>query len=195
MVEDGDADPSTLCGEFGAECIRTGTRIGQIAAIDLAYARVDTPYIFHLEDDWEFYRPGFIERSRALLERDPKILQVWLRAWNDTMGHPLVWCAVDRTIGVLAKNYAGVYHGFSFNPGLRRLSDYQRLGAYSRQRLVTQLWERTPSLGLRYEVEANNFYAKLGYYAVILDEMGYVRHIGDGRHVAHPGDGPPPGSP
>ena len=88
MAEDGDADPSAACAPFGAEHFRTGERVGQIRLIDQAYARVDTPFIFHLEDDWEFYRSGFMEKSRALLERDPKILLVQLRAWNDTNGHP-----------------------------------------------------------------------------------------------------------
>jgi uncharacterized protein YchJ len=37
-------------------------------------------------------------------------------------------------------------------------------------------------------VEASAFYHRLGYQAVILDEGGYVRHIGEGRHVRHSGD-------
>lgn len=189
VVEDGAADPSAICRRVGAELIRTEARVGQIAAIDLAYAEVRTPYIFHLEDDWEFYRSGFIERSRYLLRSDPATVCVWLRAWNDTNGHPLAWHAPDRSLGLLAKRYAGVYSGFTFNPGLRRLSDYHRLGPYGRQKLVTPLWQRRPSLALAYEVEANIFYERLGYRAVILDEGGYVRHIGEGRHVTHPADG------
>ena len=72
---------------------------GQVKLIDQAYAQVDTPYIFHLEDDWEFHRPGFMEKSRAFLEADPKILLVWLRAWNDTSGHPLSHAAPDHSHG------------------------------------------------------------------------------------------------
>ena len=37
--------------------------IGQISSIDKAYSLVDTKYIFHCEDDWEFYDYGFIEKS------------------------------------------------------------------------------------------------------------------------------------
>ena len=47
--------------------------------IDLAYSNVDTEWIFHCEDDWEFYREGFVEDSMALLEANPEALQVWLR--------------------------------------------------------------------------------------------------------------------
>ena len=62
-----------LC-PFGADHFRTGERAGQIRLIDQAYAKVETPFIFHLEDDWEFYRPGFMQQSRAFLETDPSIL-------------------------------------------------------------------------------------------------------------------------
>src|SRR6185437_10616975 len=66
VAEDGDADPGPVCAGLGVEYFRTGKRLGQIALIDEAYAKVSTPYIFHLEDDWEFFRPGFMEKSRAL---------------------------------------------------------------------------------------------------------------------------------
>jgi hypothetical protein len=188
VVEDGDGDPSAVCQRFGAELLRTGARIGQIAAIDLAYSNVETPYIFHLEDDWEFYRSGFMERSRAILEIDPSTLIVLLRAWNDTGGHPLMFRSDDRTFGVMAINHMRVWHGFTFNPGLRRLLDYRRLGAYSKQKFTVNYIHRKPSLGLQYEVEASQFYFRLGFRSVILDETGYLRHIGEDRHVSHPDD-------
>jgi uncharacterized protein YchJ len=47
---------------------------------------------------------------------------------------------------------------------------------------------KTPTAALPFEVEASAFYHRLGYRAVILDEGGYVRHIGADRHVVHPGD-------
>ena len=47
-------------------------KLGQMLSIDAAYALVETRWIFHCEDDWAFYRPGFIEDSMALLEADPQ---------------------------------------------------------------------------------------------------------------------------
>src|ERR1041384_4120730 len=88
VAEDGNADPSEVCARFGAEYFCTGSRVGQIKLIDRAYAKVTTPLIFHLEDDWEFYRSGFMEKSRHFLDMDPKILLVQLRPWNDNSGHP-----------------------------------------------------------------------------------------------------------
>jgi len=191
VAEDGDADPAAVCARFGAEHFRTGARVGQIRLIDQAYARVATPYIFHLEDDWEFYRPGFMQKSRAFLEGDPAILLVQLRAWNDT-DHPLSFAAPDRSFGVMATGYCDCWHGFTFNPGLRRLADYRRLGgSYEKQPRTMYVVAKTPTAALPFEVEASAFYHRLGYQAVILDESGYVRHIGADRHVRHAGDTSP----
>ena len=189
VAEDGNADPASVCARFGAEYFCTGERVGQIRLIDQAYARVTTPLIFHLEDDWEFYRSGFMQKSRVFLESDPKILLVQLRAWNDTGGHPVSHAAPDRSWGVMATGYSDCWHGFTFNPGLRRLSDYRLLGAsYEKQPRTMYVVAKTPTAALPFEVEASAFYHRLGYRAVILDEGGYVRHIGEDRHVAHAGD-------
>jgi Glycosyl transferase family 2/SEC-C motif len=188
VAEDGDADPGPVCARFGAEHFRSGERVGQIKLIDQAYARITTPYIFHLEDDWEFYRSGFMERSRQLLDADPKTLMVWLRAWNDTNGWPLSFRAPDGSWGQMAFGYQGVWYGFAFNPGLRRLSDYRLLGNYAGQTLTLGVQPRVPSAALPYEAQAGHFYRQLGYRALILNETGFVRHIGEARHVTHPDD-------
>jgi len=189
VAEDGDADPSQVCARFGAEHFSTGARVGQIRLIDQAYARVATPFIFHLEDDWEFYRPGFMQKSRKFLEGDPQILLVQLRAWADNNGHPIDHVAPDHSCGVLALGYCEIWHGFTFNPGLRRLSDYRRLGgSYEKQPRTMFLKAKTATAALPFEAEASAFYHRLGYRAVILDEGGYIRHIGADRHVKHSED-------
>jgi len=186
VAEDGDADPFEVCTQFGAEYFCTGSRVGQVRLIDQAYAKVTTPLIFHLEDDWEFYRSGFMEKSRHFLDLDPKILLVQLRAWNDNNGHPVSHAAPDHNFGVIAYGYCDIWHGFTFNPGLRRLSDYQLLGgSYEKQTRTMFIVAKTPTAALPFEAEASAFYRRLGYQAVILDEGGYVRHIGDDRHVNH----------
>jgi hypothetical protein len=189
VAEDGDADPGPICRSFGAEYFRTVSRVGQIKLIDQAYAMVDTPLIFHLEDDWEFVRGGFMEKSRALLNADPKTLLVWLRAWNDTFEHPLSYAAPDRSWGVMAYDFCGCWHGFTFTPALRRLSDYRLLsGGF--QHLPPTMFVKAvkAAAALRFEIEASVFYHRLGFRALILDESGYVRHIGANRHVKHPDD-------
>ena len=136
-------------------------RAGQIKHIDLAYSRVKTPYIFACEDDWEFYKSGFIEKSLAILEKYENILQVWLREQNDTNGHPVTRQA-QFDCDIMKQDW-GDWGGFSWNPGLRRLRDYQKIGGsytkYGQEHLISRE------------------YQKLGFHAAILPE-GYVKHIG-----------------
>lgn len=192
VMEDGE-HPSALAASpaYGPRVSRwlsTGKRIGQIATIDCAYSEVTTAYLFHCEDDWEFTTPRFIERSLAVLETHPFIMQVWLRALTDTNGHPIdeqVYLAGDVPFRLMSPGFVsdgwGTWHGFSFNPGLRRMADYHRFGAFG---------DLAPSARARaFDVEgrASDLYLEHGYCAAILADdggRGSVRHIGWGRRVA-----------
>lgn len=174
VVEDGGDDPSAICEAHGAHLLRCVERVGQIAAIEKAYALVRTPYIFHLEDDWEFYRPGFIEQSKGLLEADPSLICVWLRSWADTNRHPIAEFVDGGRFGYMERTFNERWHGFTFNPGLRRLSDYERIKPFSAS---------LDPKRLDHEAQIGRIYFDLGYRAAITDERGYVRHIGWGRHV------------
>ena len=143
-------------------------REGQVKNIDRAYARVRTPYIMACEDDWEFYRGDFVDRSLDLLESYPEILQVQLRAHDDVNGHPVIYsdsyCLMDPH---------WTWGGFSWNPGLRRLADWKRIGGYLSH------WAVSDNAT---EQHLSRLYADLGMVAAILPEPGgYVRHIGEGR--------------
>jgi GT2 family glycosyltransferase len=152
------------------EWIVNGKRIGQIKSVDKAYKLVTTDYLFHCEDDWEFYRTGFIEKSLEVLEQNPKIIQLWLRERTDTMGHPVEG-------DFLSLGYMGRWHGFSFNPALKRMSDYLKIGASYEK--ITKNETLAASMS---EAEIGIVYKDLGYRAMIT-EQGYVKHIGWGRHV------------
>ena len=182
VIEDGPADANAgLIAKYrrhGIVWLATETRVGQIAAIDCAYAQVDSPYIFHLEDDWQFHCGGFIEKSMTILRADPDCFQVWLRALDDTAGHPLserLYAIGEVPFRKLQTDFEGMWHGFSFNPGLRRLADYSLLGNYR---------QFAPC-----EEYLSEIYNKLGFFAAILTDnggRGYVKHIGGGRTVAEP---------
>jgi len=189
VVEDGDQIAGALAEKFSSkriEWIATGRRVGQIAAIDYAYSRVQTPYIFHLEDDWEFFHTGFIEKSMSVLRSDPDCLQVWLRSAGDTNRHPLKPHVYNRR-GVcwqnLVVNHEGKWHGFSFNPGLRRLSDYTVTQGYGNLERFdfNNPWKT--------EIAISKFYKDRGMHASILcdrDGAGYVHHTGDSHHTPPP---------
>lgn len=189
LVEDGAA-PLDVARDFHFPCpatiIATGERVGQTAAIDYAYSRVASEYVFHLEDDWEFFAPGFVEKSRTILAARPDCLQVYVRALDDTNGHP-VEPGEQTTQGVLWRRmafgfeaYGGEWNGFSWNPGLRRLADYVAVGGYG----VHQL--RAPPGHAGAERVLSKVYRRLGMFAAILSDregQGYVRHIGWDRTV------------
>jgi len=149
-------------------------RVGQIKAIDTMYQSVETKYIFHLEEDWEFYREGFIEASLAIMEANPECGMVWIRANNDTNQHPVIW---KEEFGIMKTNHNGLWSGFCFNPGLRRLADYKRFGAYGNH---VQFNRKKP---WHSEATISKLYNEAGYKGYILKGDGYVRHIGEGRHV------------
>jgi hypothetical protein len=191
VMEDGDgACNAALERKYAGRPFRwmaTGERVGQVAAIDRAYAEVTTEYIFHCEDDWEFHAPGFIEPSKTLLDHNPSLLQVWLRGLADTNRHPVVGLTLT-TCGVpyrLLRHHHdagawGVWHGFSWNPGLRRRRDYDRLGSFG------ALDPGGTAATWRVEAAAGAFYQAQGFFAAVLAGNGgggYVRHLGGGRRV------------
>lgn len=148
---------------------------GQVHAIDVLYQKVETPYIFHCEDDWEFYNSGFIADSRSVLEAEPKCACVWIRHPNDRNGH-IVLPGVNLTPkGVryqqMAHRFRGDWHGFTWNPGLRRLSDYLAMGKFS----TFCTWKSNDHV--QAEKQYNKKYYEAGYVGMSLCR-GFVKHIG-----------------
>lgn len=151
--------------EHNIEWVINNERLGQIVTIDNMYSKVDTEYIFHCEEDWLFSDSGFIEKSLEILEINEKILQVWLRSHDDTNGHPVDY--FNEEYDLVRMGFQNCWNGFSFNPGLRRLSDYNLLGNYK-------------SIG--HESNLSIKYGELGFRVAILKNK-YVEHIGWGQHV------------
>jgi hypothetical protein len=151
-------------------------RLGQLRSIDLAYSHVKTSWVFHCEDDWAFYRPGFIEESRVLLEVDPQALQVWLRSFaHDLATHsPYVYLGEREVVDGIACyrvcSHKEEWQGFSFNPGLRRLVDYQCYAPYAQYAS---------------EKDLSRLYADAQRHALIL-ENDAVLHTGFGEHISVP---------
>lgn len=147
-------------------------RTGQIVALDTLWSMVKTPYAFCQEDDWQFYRSGFIEDSMKILDAHPKIMQVWLRELEDTNKHPIEW---GTDFGVLKSDH-GLWAGTRFNPSLKRKADYDLIGSYGEH---TTFERHRP---WKAEAAISQVYHKLGFKAAILPQ-GYIRHIGFDRHV------------
>lgn len=155
-------------------------RAGQVHAIDSLYTQVQTHYIFHCEDDWEFYQTGFIADSREVLDHDSDIYTVWLRHPSDRNGHPVL-NGVRRTLNNvrfqdIAINYRKVWHGMTWNPGLRRLRDYMIAGHFS----SFCIWNNNDHC--QSEQQFNAHYRELGFKAATLCR-GFVKHLGNNRRT------------
>lgn len=142
--------------------------IGQVSSIDRAYSYVETDYIFHCEDDWEFFDTGFLSLSKGLLEEIPNISNVNLRVrFDGEKGsmHPITEVKTTHN-GIryheYELNYLGAWHGFSWNPGLRRKKDYDLVKPFKQ-------YGEESGVGKKYK--------DLGYVAACL-EKSYCKHIG-----------------
>jgi len=148
-------------------------RIGQLKSIDKAYSHVTSKYIFHCEDDWQFTAPSFIEKSLEILNYDEHIFAVYLR---DSKEIKSITTEQSKNVKVTAtgQNYFHIRDDmFSFNPGLRRLSDYDLLENYASY------------MGRIFEQELTEFYLKKGFSSVYLNKS-CVAHIGNHRRVKNP---------
>ncbi len=115
--------------------ISNKTQVGLSKSIDNLFTSSKNEYIFHCEDDWLFdYNPNFIRDSLSILSERNDIHQVSVR-------HN--YCNPHKTIGELLKTNTSVkyweltqefkstpnqiWNGYSWNPGLRRKSDYLKM--------------------------------------------------------------------
>lgn len=136
-------------------------RRGQTWSIDKAYGLVQTPFIFHCEDDWEFFRKGFIMESFRILDMCSEISMVGIRGSSE---HPEEMHPMGFKIR--QKDWNG-WGGISWNPGLRRTSDYNRIGKFG---------NHVPYNLKCQEHGISLLYRKLGYYMASLPAA--CKHIG-----------------
>ena len=168
--------------KFPIELIYNNPKLYQIKSVDYAYSLVNTEYIFHMEEDWNFIKPGFIEDSMAVLEEDPNILQVWLRGVDDqTLQVPYYPDLYEINNKRLVLNrYSGMWGGFSFNPGLNRLSDWKIFpNGYNGCERITP---DEVTGGVVLECDISVAHMKTGRLTMRFVES-YIEHIGWGRHV------------
>jgi hypothetical protein len=154
------------------ECIRSEKNVGLLKSIDTLYSMVDTEFIFHLEDDWIFENnPNFIQESLEVL-KDTNIHQVWIR-----QGIPEDWLEKQDLGGyrMVKQSHFGDWCGFSFNPSLKRLSDYKKMFPNGFDYYNTHGTNSALN-----EHECNQVASALGYRAAILNNR-VCRHLGEGK--------------
>ncbi len=161
-------------GRYGKiEVIVNDPPLGQMKSVDRLYSTIDTDWVFHCEDDWEFFSGGFIESSFILLKEFDQFSMVSIRDLADFkegyfLPGPLSHAGVPYFL--IDPKVMTFWTGLTFNPGLRRMSDYRIVGPYGD--LHTTARER----------HVSKCYWALGYSFVYLADSA-VRHIGDGRQL------------
>lgn len=143
--------------------------IGQAKAIDAGYARVKCDYVFHCQDDWAFFRGGFVAESFAVLAAHRRASAVMLRGRDE---HRKFKKLPYETIGGIEyfrarRGLHWYYFGYGYNPGMRRMADYNRIA---------------PIASIGGEKEVSYVFLRLGFATAHL-EVPAVRHLGYGRRA------------
>ena len=152
---------------FPCRIIYNEKRIGQMKSIENGSRFIKTDYVFHCEEDWEFYDSGFIEKSLEILESNNKISLVKLRSYKEYIyRYKMEIVNTDNNLyNIIHQNNIAMY---SFNPSLRR----KEIALFS----IPYKDDNEYTL----QIKLN----KLGYISVVTKNVnGYVRHIGWGSHV------------
>lgn len=150
-------------------------QLGHHRAVDAMYAKVQTPYILHCEDDWLFDQDLKIADSIQLLNTCPEISTVCLRKYAD-FGHDAEVVAQTFTQEINGIAYRRLdqthkqWHGYTFNPHIASIDLWKKTGSFAQFKK-----ERHFSRALR----------KLGQYVAYL-EPGACHHIGELDSVSNP---------
>jgi hypothetical protein len=153
--------------------ISNGQRVGQLFSCDRLWSECKTDWAFWLEDDWHFTEHRYFGPSYEIMRDNPDILTVAVRTdWH----HPLVPDPLGRPFKIAEPGWAGGWGGFTFNPGLRRRADYDRIGSYG----SCGSYE---AHGFQNELAFSQKYMALGFRIAALTP-GHCHHIGGGRSKA-----------
>jgi hypothetical protein len=157
-------------------------RIGQMKTIQKYTPLIKTDYVFHLEDDYEFFDYGFIELSFRIMDTDKNISQVLLEHEqhnfykidiNNILCYKIMTNDIHDPNAYDYNNGDGPLNIFSWRPSLKSIEIHKL-------RMPYQLWDDEYTI----QLEIN----KLGYYAVVTKHqknelLGFCRHIGKSYHV------------
>lgn len=149
-------------------------QVGHHRAVDLMYAQVKTPYIFHCEDDWFFDQPLQIDKYIELLDNDPNANIVCLRKVSNFIlteeqqakikyykTKPLATSRLDYT--------HAKWHGYTFNPHIASIEAWKKTGGFYK---------------FKKERDVSIFFRSQGKYNLFLKE-GVCHHIGE-NSVSYP---------
>jgi len=174
VILDDSAEPGVfdvLVERYGAfsDVICFPRNRSQWWALDFMVSFCDTEYIFYLEDDWEFIKPGYLTQSRAILQqhRDIGTIDISLRTHadqgfetheaeliDDAFYYKKFWRISDHHLH---------WYGWTGSPNLKRRDDLILLGRVEK-------WHNEWNIDRRF--------LALGLKSIFLKDR-YVEHLGD----------------
>lgn len=177
VISEDSADPDMLAWLRAtypeARVIDSPGRTGLMASIDRLYGAIETPYVFHLEDDWAFDGPVDFALAKKILTDEPKVSVVCVRVFEELKAKHRARSQARRLDGVELRTMDPAIHpqwyGYSSNPGLLRHA----------------FWKQYAPVARYHHDELSGVAKQEGWHMVYM-LPGVARHIGDGRHVADP---------
>jgi glycosyl transferase family 2 len=113
-------------------------RLGHMRSIDRLFSTVNTPYLFHLEDDWLFDAPVNWKAAIALLETRDDVANVSVRAFSEIKEkyrrRSDALTLQGETFRLMHRDAHPEFFGWSNNPGLMRTSLYAAYAPFGRMR-------------------------------------------------------------
>lgn len=152
--------------------IQNKPKLGLCRTIDKLWNHVTSEYIFHCEDDWKFdANPAVIEDSLSILQEHAYVHQVQIRHLYDTphKPEPQLYSTLNFVNFQKIPWWNDAWTGYSWNPGLRRKSDYQTMFPNGVQEFGD-------------EIDCSKHSMKFDYLAVLLENTSCA-HIGYDRHT------------
>lgn len=140
IVSEDSADPAVVAAlrsdHPGFQVLHGPERLGLMRSIDRLYSAVDTPYLFHLEDDWGFHGPVDWNSAIALLERRDDVANVCVRAFDEVRDKYRArsdgFDLQGVSFRIMRPDAHPEFFGWSPNPGLIRHAMYRRYAPFSR---------------------------------------------------------------
>ena len=176
VVEDSDDRPQFFndLESEGFSVLINGSSLGQHRSIDNAYGQVETDYIFHCEDDWEFLvEPNVCAAKHILKNGINGHRDFSLVSFRDSTRKEKHDQSTYREYELMGSRYRysfkqrSKYNSFTFNPSMLRLDLHETTGSYA-----AFLTEGSIARYLR----------RRGY-VVATQIPGVVRHIGVDRGI------------
>ena len=150
-------------------------KLGHHAAVDLMYKNVDTPYVFHCEDDWLFEKPIELVKIIETLKKNTWMSGICLRSLSDftfssNEAAKIIYETHNNLSFYRLDKMHEQWYGFTFNPHVASIDLWRKFSPLSSHKK-----ERYISRTIR----------KAGLVICYLEDGGCL-HIGEGRSVSLP---------